>query len=151
MIDVQLPGAVDDGAVLLDLRRRSSSAPRCGGDGHDVRGAVGEPEAGAGVGDLHHVPGEVAGRMVHALVRRGDVAAGGVVVGAEVRGHAAAARGVEQGAAGSRRRRSLRIDCVVSIMISSRSEPAGKAERRLQAIEEIGERGDLLRELPSAA
>ena len=60
--------------------------------------AVGEEDAGAGVGQHHHALGQVAPRVVHGLVRGRDVARGGEVVGAEVRADAAAlARGEEAG------------------------------------------------------
>ena len=45
---------------------------------------------------LHHVLGEVAGRVGHRLVRGGDVAGRGVVVGAEVRARAAALGGRDE-------------------------------------------------------
>ena len=113
---------------------------------HDVRRAVGEPEPGAGVGDLHHVPREVARGMVHALVRRGDVAARGVVVGAEVRGDGAAARGVEEA-------RQVRLAALAEDRLrrlDHELEPqraGGEAEARLERVEDVGEQRDLLGEL----
>ena len=64
--------------------------------GHHRSGAVGDRDAGPGEAHLENVPREVAGRMRRHLVERGDVDAGGVVVGAEVRPAAAPARRGDQ-------------------------------------------------------
>src|SRR5260370_3559447 len=96
VIVMQFPSTMDDGAVFVDLilcqARSFSSSMRS--DGHDVRRAIREPDAGSGKRDLHHVLREIARRMHHVLVRRGNAATSRVVVGAEVRRYATAARGL---------------------------------------------------------
>ena len=80
--------------------------------------------------------------MKHVLVRGGDVATGGVVVGAEVRGGAATARGGEQ---------ERQIDRALVVDDGLRGfdhhlkleRARGKRELRLHLVEEIGERGAL--------
>ena len=95
VIDVQLPRAMDGLEVLGDpLIVQLVAAMRR--DRHDVRGAVRKPKPGAGVGDLHHVAREIARRVIHPLLRRRNVAAGGVIVSPEMRGDGAAARGVQE-------------------------------------------------------
>ena len=104
VVEVELPGGVDDAAVffaLLGRERRAGVAGAMRRDGQNVGGAIGEPEAGAGQGNLHHIAGEVAGGMEHVLVGGGDAAAGGVVIGAEVGGDAAAARSGHQAGEGA--------------------------------------------------
>src|SRR5215213_9030163 len=99
VIVVQTPSSMHYVAILLDLFGRECCGSLCGAmgrDGHDVGRAVGEPDASAAEGDLHHVAREVAGRMQHVLVRGCDAATGRVIVGPEMCGDAAPARRFEQ-------------------------------------------------------
>ena len=63
---------------------------------HNVGRAVRQPDARAGERNLHHVLREIASGMHHVLVRGSDAAARGVIVSAEVRGGATAARGPQE-------------------------------------------------------
>src|SRR5215213_11651818 len=88
---VKLPRAMDHLTVLFDLllrERRAAFDKTMRRHRHDVCRAIGEPDAGPGKRNLHHVLREIAGRMQHVLVRSGDVAAGGVIVGTEMSGNA---------------------------------------------------------------
>ena len=67
---MQPPRAVDDGSWT---------------DRQNIGRAIREMNRRAGRRHLHHVFGELAGRMRHVLIRRGDVARGRVIVGAEMR------------------------------------------------------------------
>ena len=143
-VDERVADVVDVQRQARDARGSRRVVRRDARDRHDVGGAVGEPDAGAGVGDLHHVLREIARRVVHVLVRRGDVAARGVVVRPEVRGDDAAARRGEQARQVRRGRSRARIACVVSIMNSNRSAPAARLEPVSRRRTTIGQRGDLL-------
>ena len=104
---MELPGALDGRAVLeLLLRRERRPAGRGAvrADRHHVGRAVREVDARAGEHHLHHLLGELAGRVGHRLVRGGDAAGGGVVVGAEVGADAAALGGGRRAPAARRRR-----------------------------------------------
>ena len=99
---MQLPGA---------WTRRGSLALRVGRPLPRGEAAIGmmlvapsEQHAGLRERDLHHVLGEVAGRVAHVLPRGGDAAERGVVVGAEVRADDAAVAGGDERA---QRRRSV--------------------------------------------
>src|SRR5437879_2769538 len=90
MLDVivmKSPGPMDNCAVFVNLvlRQLLSFSSTTWSDRHDVGRAIREPDAGSGKRDLHHVLREIARRMHHVLVRRGNAAASRVVVGAEVR------------------------------------------------------------------
>ena len=67
------------------------------GYGHDVGRAVGKPNAGSGKRHLHHLARKITSRMSHGLIRGGDTSSRGVIIGAEMRGNAAASRGGDQG------------------------------------------------------
>ena len=78
---------MDHFPVLFDLRgrqRRTTFSETMRRNGHNVSRAVGKPDAGAGKRNLHHVLRKVARRVQHVLVGRCDVAAGRVVISAEV-------------------------------------------------------------------
>src|ERR1044072_493411 len=94
VVVVKFPGAVNDGAVFRFLFRGDLAAVR--GDRHDIGRAVGKPDAGSAKSDLHHTARKITGGMKHILVRGGDAAAGGVIVGDEMRRGAAAAPRLEQ-------------------------------------------------------
>src|SRR6476620_7540556 len=92
VIVVQLPGSMNYLAILSNLcrsQRRSTFTEAVWRNGHNVCCAIGEPDAGARERNLHHVFSKVAGGMHHVLVCRRDTATRRVVVGPEVRGHAA--------------------------------------------------------------
>ena len=95
VVGVQPPGRMDR-ALVLALLFFAEVVALVGRDRHEGGRAVGEEDAGAGVRHLHHLLGEVAGRVAHVLVERGDVAARRVIVGAEVRRHHPAAGGPEE-------------------------------------------------------
>ena len=98
VVVMQPPAAEHTLPVLRDLSggersSRRSAVPR---HRHERRGPVGEPDAGAGEGHLHHLPRVIARRMLHPLLGRGDVERRGVVIDAEVRGDAAPPRRVDE-------------------------------------------------------
>src|SRR3989442_9495404 len=96
VIVVQFPRAMDDHTVFVNLilRQLLSFSSSMWGDGHDVGSAIRQPDAGSGKRNLHHVFREIARWMHHVLVRRGNAATSRVVVSAEVRCYATAARGL---------------------------------------------------------
>src|SRR5712691_2662548 len=98
VIVVQLPGAINDRAILVNLilRKRCTLRSAMRPDGHDVGRAVRQPDTGAGKRNLHHVLSKVTSRMHHVLMRGGDAATRRVVVSAKVRRGAAAARGLQE-------------------------------------------------------
>ncbi len=65
-------------------------------DRHDVRRAIGKPDAGAAKRNLHHVLREVTGGMHHVLMCGGDTATRCVVVSAKMRGDTTSARRCQQ-------------------------------------------------------
>ena len=146
VVRVEPPRRMHRALVVAHLLRRKLLALRrlVRGDRHGGGGAVGEEDAGPRVRHLHHVLGEVAGRMPHALVRRDDVARGRVVVGAEVRREAAAARRGEQ-------LRQHRLAVLVEDRLGGldhRLHPqraAWDAQLRLQRLEGVDEHRDLRR------
>ena len=96
VVEVELPSMMNGGAIfrnLLGARRRTVFCGVVERDGKNVGGAIGEPDASTGEGDLHYFAGEIAGQMGHVLVSGGNGAASGVVVGSEVRGDATAIGG----------------------------------------------------------
>src|SRR6185503_14648969 len=89
---VQSPGTMDHFSVLLDLlrcQRWTTFNKAMRSDGHDIRRAIGQPDTGARKRHLHHVLCKVTSLMQHVLVRRGDVAAGRVIVSTKVCGDTA--------------------------------------------------------------
>src|SRR5258708_32403591 len=101
MLDVLVvkpPGAVDGGFIFVPLGAREPLAVL-----HAMRRrrqntgcTVGKPDTGAGERNLHHVFGEIAGRMGHRLIRSRNAAACRVVVGAEMSGDATARGSVKK-------------------------------------------------------
>src|SRR5215217_1078014 len=84
---VKFPRAMDHLAVLFDLllcQRRATFNETMRSHWHDVGCAVRKPDAGPGKRDLHHVFRKVTGGMQHVLMGRGDVAAGSVIICAEM-------------------------------------------------------------------
>ena len=94
VIVMKLPGAMNDGTVLINLIRRQDRA--CSGamwaNRHNVRCAIRKPDARTGKGHLHHVLRKVTRGMHHVLMGCRDAAARRVIVSAEVRRGAPAAR-----------------------------------------------------------
>ena len=62
----------------------------------DAGDAVGNPDAGPSEGELHHVSGEITGRVRQGLVVGGNSEAGRVIVSAKMRGGAAPGGCLEQ-------------------------------------------------------
>src|SRR5712692_260608 len=93
VIVMQLPGAMNDRAILVSLilRKRCAFRRAMRPDGHDVRRAIRQPDTGAGKRNLHHVLREIARGMPHVLMRGGDAATRRVIISAEVRRRAATA------------------------------------------------------------
>ena len=94
VIIMQFPGAMDDRPVFGRLFSRQNSAMRR--NRHDIGRAVGHAGAGSGKTDLHEAACEVARRMGHLLVGRGDARVCRVIINTEMRRDASAARAVEQ-------------------------------------------------------
>jgi hypothetical protein len=112
-------------------------------DGDDIGGAVGEPDAGTGGGGLHHRLGMVGDGVVEALVRRGDAAEGGVVVGAVVETGAASVGRVDH--AGHQRRPVGTEDRLGSLDLDLEAERVvGETEPRLEALRGVDHRLDLV-------
>ena len=87
---MELPGPMYRRAILGGLLAGQRLAAMHGRR-QNVGRAVGKPEAGTREGHLHHGSREIAGRVQHVLIRRGDPQAGGVIISSEVRGHEAPA------------------------------------------------------------
>ena len=90
VMEVQLPGVANGIPVFLLLLRCEVAFVR--GDGQDVGGAVGDPDAGTGQSYLHNRTSKVAGVVQHILILGGDLTVSGVVVSAEVGASAATAK-----------------------------------------------------------
>src|SRR5579862_9551469 len=100
VIEMKFPRMMDRGTIFADLFGGKWCGALCSmmnGNGKNVCGAVGKPDAGAGKSDLHHFTREVAGLVRHVLVGSRDTAAGRVVIRAEMRGHATALCGRHKG------------------------------------------------------
>src|SRR6266508_2453452 len=96
---MESPGAMNDLAVLRDLfrfERWSTFNKTEWRDGHDIRGPIREPDAGARKRNLHHMFRKVAGWMHHVLMRCCDITTRRVVVSSKVCGHTATARRCQQ-------------------------------------------------------
>ncbi len=64
-------------------------------DGHDVRGAVREPDARTSQSNPGHMVGEIADGVRHCLVACRDAAGSGIIVCSEVRGYTTAFGGFD--------------------------------------------------------
>ena len=103
---MNLPGVVNGHAILRDLLAGKQRAAMRR-DRQDVGGAVGDTDARSGEMKLHHGAREIARRVEHVLVGRGDAEARGVIVSAEMSGGDAAARGFHQLRQNEKRLRSF--------------------------------------------
>src|SRR5215212_1034912 len=96
---MKFPRAMDHLAVLFDLplcQRRATFSETMRSHWHDVSRTVRKPDAGPGKRNLHHVFRKVTGGMQHVLMSGGDVAAGRVIVCAEMSSDTPSFRGAKQ-------------------------------------------------------
>src|SRR5690242_8456402 len=82
VVVMKFPRTMDRFTVVVDLllRQRAAFGSAMWRNRHDVRRAVGQPHAGAGKRDLHHVFREVTRGVKHVLMHGSDVATRGVIV-----------------------------------------------------------------------
>src|SRR5215813_7245683 len=89
VIVMQLPGAMYDCAILLDLFWCEWLFTLCKtmrSHRHDIGCSIREPDASPSKGHLHHVFSKVARRVQQVLMRRCDVATRSVIVSPKVCG-----------------------------------------------------------------